>query len=225
MTITLTLRTIAMFVTALWLSLGLAIAPARAAPNHMRASLLAEGPVAPGETVTLALLMQPEAGWHGYWSNPGDAGYGLTLDWTLPAGTTAGPMQFPVPQTLLIQGLMNHIYEHDYAVLVPLKIPATARPGTLLPVKVKAQWLVCTDVICVPERADLSGTITVGTGAKDPRFAGWRADLPTPLDRAGTFALGPKSVRVALPFPASAPLDAPHLVLSTERLADDAAER
>lgn len=223
MTITLTLRTIAMFVTALWLSLGLAIAPARAAPNHMRASLLAEGPVAPGETVTLALLMQPEAGWHGYWSNPGDAGYGLTLDWTLPAGTTAGPMQFPVPQTLLIQGLMNHIYEHDYAVLVPLKIPATARPGTLLPIKVKAQWLVCTDTICVPERADLSGTITVGTGAKDPRFAGWRADLPAPLDRAGTFALGPKSVRVALPFPASAPLDAPHLFLSTERLADYAA--
>lgn len=218
-----TLRTIAMFVTALWLSLSLAIIPARAAPNHMRASLLTEGPVAPGETVTLALLMQPETGWHGYWSNPGDAGYGLSLDWTLPAGASAGAMQFPVPQTLLIQGLMNHIYEHDYAVLVPLKVPANARPGTLLPITVKAQWLVCTDVICVPERADLSGTVTIGAGSKDARFESWRAALPAPLDRTGTFALGPKTLRIALPFPASAPLEAPHLFLSTERLADYAA--
>ena len=218
-----TLRTVAMFVTALWLSLSLATIPAHAAPNHMRASLLTEGPVAPGETVTLALLMQPEPGWHGYWSNPGDAGYGLSLDWTLPAGASAGAMQFPVPQTLLIQGLMNHVYEHEYAVLVPLKVPADARPGTLLPITVKAQWLVCTDVICVPERADLSGTVTIGTGAKDARFESWRAALPAPLDRTGTFALGPKTLRIALPFPASAPLDAPHLFLSTERLADYAA--
>lgn len=218
-----TLRTIAMFVTALWLSLAAAILPAQAAPNHMRASLLAEGPVMPGETVTLALLMQPEAGWHGYWSNPGDAGYGLTLNWTLPEGTSAGAMQFPVPQTLLIQGLMNHVYEHDYAVLVPLQVPDNARPGTLLPVKVKAQWLVCTETICVPERAELEGAVTIGGGPKDARFEGWRANLPAPLDRNGTFAISPKALRVALPFPASAPLDAPHLFLSSERVVDYAA--
>ncbi|CAH0495663.1 protein-disulfide reductase DsbD [Novosphingobium sp. CECT 9465] len=218
-----TLRTIAMFVTLLWLSLSLGTAPLSAAPNHMRASLLAEGPVEPGGTVTLALLMQPETGWHGYWSNPGDAGYGLTLDWSLPDGASAGPMQFPVPQTLLIQGLMNHVYEHDYAVLVPLTVPADARPGTLLPIRVKAQWLVCTEAICVPERAELSGAVTIGSGAKDARFEGWRAAMPAPLDRNGTFAFGPKVLRLALPFPASAPLDAPHLFLSTERLADYAA--
>ncbi|MES2303256.1 MAG: protein-disulfide reductase DsbD domain-containing protein [Pseudomonadota bacterium] len=217
------LRSIAIFVTALLLSLGLTLVPATAAPNHMRASLLAEGPVQPGQTVTLALLMQPDKGWHGYWSNPGDAGYGLTLDWTLPPGASTGAMQFPVPQTLLIQGLMNHVYEHDYAVLVPFTVPATATPGTLLPVKVRAQWLVCTETICVPERADLEGAITIGAGTKDARFEAWRAALPAPLDRAGTFAIGPKSVRVALPFPASALLDAPHLFLSTERLADYAA--
>lgn len=218
-----TLRTIAMFMTLLWLSALAVLAPAAAAPNHMRASLVAEGPAAPGETVTLALLMQPEKGWHGYWSNPGDAGYGLNLDWTLPKGASTGALQYPVPQTLLIQGLMNHVYEHDYAVLVPLKLPANATPGTLLPIAVKAQWLVCTNEICVPERAELQGTITVGQGAKDARFEGWRAALPAPLDRAGTFTLTPKALRLALPFPASAPLDAPHLFLSTEALIDYAA--
>lgn len=215
-----TLRIIAMFVTVLWLW---AITPAQAAPNHMRASLIAEGPAQPGGTVTLALLMQPEQGWHGYWSNPGDAGYGLNLEWTLPKGASTGALEYPVPQTLLIQGLMNHVYEHDYAVLVPLKLPADAVPGTLLPISVKAQWLVCTNAICVPERAELQGTVTVGQGAKDARFEGWRAALPAPLDRSGTFALTGKVLRLALPFPATASLDAPHLFLSTEGLIDYAA--
>ena len=215
-----TLRIIAMFVTALLLW---AVPHAQAAPNHMRASLIAEGPAQPGGTVTLALLMQPEAGWHGYWSNPGDAGYGLTLDWTLPEGASTGAMEFPVPQTLVIQGLMNHVYEHDYAVLVPLKLPANATPGTLLPISVKAQWLVCTNEICVPERAELQGTVTVGSGAGDKRFDAWRAAMPAPLDRPGTFAVTGQTLRLALPFPASAPLDAPHLFLKTERIIDYAA--
>jgi DsbC/DsbD-like thiol-disulfide interchange protein len=212
-----TLRMIAMFVTAIWL---MAFTPAQAAPNHMRASLIAEGPAQPGGTVTLALLMQPEPGWHGYWSNPGDAGYGLTLDWSLAKGASTGAMQFPVPQTLVIQGLMNHVYEHDYAVLVPLKLPADATPGTLLPISVKAQWLVCTNEICVPERAELQGTVTVGSGPGDKRFEAWRAALPAPLDRTGTFAVAGKALRLALPFPASAALDSPHLFLSTEGLID-----
>ncbi len=218
-----TLRTIAIFVTALWLSLLATLSPAQAAPNHMRATLLAEGPVKPGDTVMLALLMQPDAGWHGYWSNPGDAGYGLTLDWTLPTGVTTGAMQFPVPQTLLVQGLMNHVYEHAYAVLVPLKLPQDVGGASQLPIAVKAQWLVCTESICVPERAELRGTLTIGSGQKDARFEQWRAALPAPLDRNGNFSVGAKSLRVALPFPASAPLDTPHLFLSTENLADYAA--
>lgn len=215
-----TLRSIAMFVTALLL---IAFSPARAAPNHMQATLLAEGPAQPGGTVSLALLMQPEKGWHGYWSNPGDAGYGLTLDWTLPEGASTGAMQFPVPQTLMVQGLMNHVYEHDYAVLVPLRIPASARAGTVLPISVKAQWLVCTEIICVPERAELQGSITIGQGPADARFQAWRAAMPAPLDRQGTFATTGSVLRVALPFPASARLDSPHLFLSTEQVVDYAA--
>ena len=28
----------------------------------------------PGSTITLGLRFRPKAGWHGYWSNPGDSG-------------------------------------------------------------------------------------------------------------------------------------------------------
>jgi thiol:disulfide interchange protein/DsbC/DsbD-like thiol-disulfide interchange protein len=190
---------------------------------HIHATLLAEGPVVPGGTVMLAILMKPDAGWHGYWSNPGDAGLALTLDWELSAGAKIGTMRFPVPQTLLISGLMNHVYEHDYAVLVPLTVPANAAPGSTQVVSAQAQWLACTLQICVPERAALNATITVGAGTADPRFNAWRAALPAPLDRPAAFAWTPTTLRIAVPFPRGAKVEAPHLFLASEGLVDYAA--
>lgn len=212
------LRNIVLLLAACWLTL--AGVPAAAEGPHIRASLLAERPAQPGETVTLAVLMQPDKGWHGYWSNPGDAGLPITLEWTLPPGAGTGALEFPVPQTLLLQGLMNHVYEHDYAVLVPFTVPKDAKPGTTLPISAKANWLACTEAICVPEGATLEGTVTVGIGAADVRFDGWRAALPAPLDRHGTFAASSTGWRIALPFPASAEIGEPHFFIQSQGVAD-----
>ncbi len=208
-------------VTALWLALVLCAAPASA--QHIRASLIAERPALAGETITLAVLMQPDKGWHGYWSNPGDAGLPIALAWKLPGEAKVGPLAFPVPQTLLVAGLMNHIYEHDYAVLVPFTLPKDARPGTTIPVTAMAQWLACTDAICVPEQAKLEGTVTVGSGAADARFGNFRAALPAILDQSASFAATPKGLRIAVPFPAGASIANPHFFVASEGVADYAA--
>jgi DsbC/DsbD-like thiol-disulfide interchange protein len=85
--------------------------PALAQSTHIAAELVAEGPAAPGQAATLAFVFQPEPGWHGYWANPGDAGFGMTLKWTLPAGTKAGALRYPVRETVMSSGLMKHFYE------------------------------------------------------------------------------------------------------------------
>lgn len=76
-------------------------------------SLVAESQTpASDSSVTLAIFMEPQGEWHGYWKEPGDAGLAPQLTWSLPDGVSAGEAAYPVPQTLLIDGLMNHVYEH-----------------------------------------------------------------------------------------------------------------
>ena len=213
--------------------LGLCAVPAHAelAPpageTHIHALLVAERPAHPGETIGVALVMQPDKDWHGYWSNPGDAGLPPALDWTLPKGASVGAMQFPVPQTLLVAGLMNHVYEHDFAILMPLTVPADAAPGHDLTLTAKAQWLACTAAICVPEDAVLTLKVAVaapGTAAaSDPRFAAWRAALPAPLDQPAHFAATPTGWRLAIPFPAKTPISDAHVFIAGEGVVDFAA--
>lgn len=200
--------------------------PAHAAPTHIKAELVAESAALPGKTVMLAIRMTPEAGWHGYWQNPGDAGLGLELDWTLPTGASAGALQYPVPDTLLVSGLMNHVFEHEYAVLVPLTLPANAASGSVLPLRAKAQWLACTEQICVPESAELTGNVTVGNPAmRDPRFDRWIAALPAPLGSKASFALTGNRLRVAIPLPAAVRLERPHLFIADDHVVDYAAKQ
>lgn len=205
------------------LALVLTAGTAQAAPTHIAAELIAESPAAPGGTVTLAFRMTPEEGWHGYWQNPGDAGLGMDLNWTLPPGAKAGEPLYPVPQTLLVAGLMNHVYKGEYAVLVPLKVPADALPGSVLPVSVTAQWLACTDTVCVPESATLQTQVKVGASKPDPRFDAWRAKLPAPLGSEGTFAVTDKAIRIGIPLPASVALDVPHFFVAEDKVVDYAA--
>lgn len=185
---------------------------------------------APGETVTLAFHMTPDKGWHGYWENPGDAGLGMVAHWELPQGVTAGDLQYPVPHTLVISGLMNHVYESDYAVLVPLSIPATAAKGSTIAVKVEATALVCDDKLCVPQDFKLSLDLVVGDGAITPesraQFDSWRAKLPRPLSVGERDALYMQSngvMKIGVKLPQTLTLSEPHLFAATTDAIDYAA--
>lgn len=94
-------------ICALLFALVPQLAMAQARANHIAARLVADGPVEPGRPLTIAIAFDPQPGWHGYWSNPGDAGYGMELKWQLPAGWQAEEPQYPVPQKLVIGGLID----------------------------------------------------------------------------------------------------------------------
>jgi thiol:disulfide interchange protein len=202
-------------------------AAARAAP-HIRPQLVAESAApAPGQSVALALVMTPDPGWHGYWKNPGDAGVPSEVKWRLPQGARIGAFRYPVPTTLLIAGLMNYVYEREYALIAPLTVPKDALPGTRLRIEGNATWLACTDEVCVPEKGPVAAELIVGDGRIDPatraRFDGWRAQLPRPLGGQARFEVAQGRMRIAVPLPADVPVSDPYFFPATENAIDYAA--
>ncbi len=196
------------------------VAPAHA-ENNIQAQLVAESRAPkPGSTVMLAIDMRPAPGWHGYWKNPGDAGVGISLDWQVPQGASLGPLRWPVPEKLLVAGLMNHVFNGDHALLLPLTLPRDLAPGTTVPIRADAQWLACTDKICVPERGTLNLSLTIGDGATLPadraRFDAWRAKLALPLGSPARFTRDGTKVRIAMPLPQGIALPAPWFYAETE---------
>jgi thiol:disulfide interchange protein len=205
-----------------------AFSPAAAQSTHIQPKLVAESAApAPGGATTLALTMAPDKTWHGYWVNGGDAGFGLSVEWNAPEGVTVAPFRYPVPDALILFGMMNHVYEHPYALLAEVQVDKSVAPGTDLTMSGVANWLACTDKVCVPEKAVISVALKAGDGkiapAERTRFDSWRALLPQPLDRHGTWERRGDMLRFAIPLPASTTVDAPHLFVETQDVIDYAA--
>jgi DsbC/DsbD-like thiol-disulfide interchange protein/cytochrome c biogenesis protein CcdA len=203
----------------LLLFLALVATPICAQARGIEPELVAEGPAPAGGEVELAIHMRTNPGWHGYWLNPGDAGKPMDVVWHLPAGFAAGPLRYPVPTRLTVAGLMNYVYERDYAVLVRLKVPEGAS-GTV-PIRADARWLACTDKICVPEHGQLSLDLPVGAGSpKRAQFDEWRRALPQPLVTVGHFAVAGDKLRVAVPLPASVEIREPYVFPAIDGVVD-----
>ena len=62
--------------------------------------LLAADAARPDETVIAGVRLKMAPRWHTYWRNGGDSGAPTTIEWQLPAGITAGEIQWPVPEPL-----------------------------------------------------------------------------------------------------------------------------
>ena len=187
---------------------------ARYGDENIGAALFADGLPKPGEEWMLALRFTPSADeWHGYWSNPGDAGLGMQVQLDLPEGWQMGDAQYPLPKRLLIGDLMNHIYEGQYAVLVPVMVPEDANVEGVSNVTGFAEYLACTDEVCVPQDAVLQSR-------QGGDFAKWRAQIAPPLSADTRFEVGGGNLRLAIPLPASVELSDPHVFIANERFVD-----
>lgn len=182
-----------------------------------------------GSIVTLAINMTPEPGWHGYWKNPGDSGIEPAVKWTLPHGATAGFLEYPVPERMMIGGLVNYVYEGPYALLLKLKVPSGLAPGIPIPIRGKFDYLVCTKEICVPESADLTLDLSVaapGTPAtRRAAFDNFRQALPKPLSSEARFEWSDGRFRLLVPLPASLAGEEPYFFPLTDGAIDYSADQ
>ena len=156
--------------------------------DQVRAELLAWAPdgVQTGKPLWVGLQLAHIPEWHTYWKNSGDSGLPTLLEWSLPAGITAGDIAWPTPKKIPVGNLANYGYEGT--VLLP--VPLTVAPGfaaSQLEIKLKASWLICKKE-CIPQEGDFVLRIPArsSTGLSSNTFAAAFAASPKPLDGAGS---------------------------------------
>ena len=158
-----------------------AIGPVVTTPQ-VRAELVAHAPegVTPGKPLWLGLKIEHQRDWHTYWKNPGDSGLPTKLNFTLPNGMLAGPVQWPTPSRLPTGPLMNYGYADTLLLPVAVTVPA-GFVAESLDVRLQAEWLVCKDV-CIPESGEFSLRLPTqaATAAHAALFASTQAAVPQP---------------------------------------------
>jgi thiol:disulfide interchange protein DsbD len=177
--------------------------------DHAEAELVAAtDAIVPGQPLSAGLLIRHDPHWHTYWRVPGDSGLPTTIDWRLPAGFAAGPIEWPVPKRLPIGPLMNFGYEGELLLPVRITVPADAAVGQTVQLKARADWLICKEV-CIPGGADLQLALPVKAAASPsgfaPLFASTRAQVPQPTTLAAASATIDGG-RIRLAFKPAAPL-------------------
>ncbi|NNJ69815.1 MAG: thiol:disulfide interchange protein, partial [Kiritimatiellales bacterium] len=138
--------------------------------KHVEAEWVPESAaIQPGEPFRLGLRLTHAPGWHTYWKNPGDFGMATEIDWSLPDGMTAEPIEYAVPHRIKSQGLVTFGYENTTMHLVTLHPPATLRPGSTVRLGGELSWLEC-DEECIPGGGNLFIEIPVAAlvGAVNP---------------------------------------------------------
>jgi thiol:disulfide interchange protein len=163
-----------------WLSILLLLValPVHAATTKAKLVLPVEN-AAPGQTLLVGVHLKMAPGWHTYWRNAGDAGSPTEIKWTLPQGVTAGPIQWPIPETAKLGDLFTLGYHDEVVLLVPLSVAANA--GGSVDLKAEVSWLEC-EVQCVPGDAELAAKLTIAPNPKPSADASliesWKAKLP-----------------------------------------------
>jgi len=126
--------------------------------------LSSQSNVQPGQRFSVGLRQRIAPHWHTYWLNPGDSGQATSIEWNLPAGATAGAIEWPAPSRQALGPITNYGYEGEVLLLAQLTVPADAQPGSRFAATAAVTWLVCKDV-CIPQQAELGLDLPVAAAA------------------------------------------------------------
>jgi thiol:disulfide interchange protein len=178
------------------------------------ATLLSEArTIAPGQSFTVALQLSHPDKWHSYYQNSGGVEQAPSIEWKLPAGFTAGSIQWPVPEIKDGYFGKSFIYSGSPVFLIEIKAPASLEVGQNVELTANAKWQICKES-CISEEKALSLTIPVASaGEKDPAqtalFEKARNRLPI-KNSSVTFTAQPEGDDIQLRIkPASAIKDPP----------------
>jgi thiol:disulfide interchange protein/DsbC/DsbD-like thiol-disulfide interchange protein len=179
------LRALLFVLLSVWLG---ALSAQTVRADNADAELVAAGDaIVAGQPLTVAVRIKHDRGWHTYWRVPGDSGLPTRIKWSLPAGWSAGPILWPVPERQVIGPLVNFGYGDEILLLTDLAPPANLKLGIDVDLAAHVNFLICNEV-CIPSGADLKLKLPVkgsaGPSSRAPQFIATRALIPRPMPLA-----------------------------------------
>ncbi len=183
-----------------------AVAPGQAqvVDGHqlVKAQLIADTQhIQPGQKFRLGVLYAIYPNWHIYWKYAGDAGIPTQIDWQLPPGFRAGPLQWPLPERAKEPGDLE-VFDYNNEVLLFTEVQAPEQlPAGPIDLGAKTNWLVC-EKECVPGDAQVS--LKLNDGGQGPGneslFAKYAASVPKTSPPGYTLSLKPSGNQMVVEF-------------------------
>jgi thiol:disulfide interchange protein len=153
-----------------------------------------------GQKFHIGVLYKIEPDWHIYWKYAGDSGIPTEIEWHLPSGFQAGPLQWPLPSRDKEPGDLE-VFAYGSEVLLYAEVTAPASlPAGPIAIKADSKWLVCKSS-CVPGDANLSLELNSGHTAADPAlFQRFAAQVPRALPANYQLGVARQAQQVVVSF-------------------------
>lgn len=132
----------------------------------------------------LGLHLRHPPGFHSYWQHPGIVGLATSVEWDLPPGFVAGPIQWPAPVAVRMASYTAQGYQDETMLLIALAAPVTLT-ATAVTLTAKVSWMCCGKTCNPAARIPFAVTLPVAAAAEpdpatQPLFAKFRAQVPQP---------------------------------------------
>ena len=129
--------------------------------GHVKATLVSESKsIQPGAAFWVGIELDMQPHWHTYWKNAGESGEPTSIDWQLPAGFSAGPIEWPTPKRIAVAPVVSYGYEENVLLLTKITPPASFANSQPITLKAHVDWLEC-EKLCIPGSADMALTLPV----------------------------------------------------------------
>jgi len=173
--------------------------------------------IAAGEPFLLGFHIQHQKGYHTYWKNPGLVGLATDLEWKLPEGYKASPVNWPYPELSSMAGNPCYGYERDVTLYVTVTPPKQIT-SKKVSISVDAMWMCCANN-CFPGNGTFTIELPVGEKAqknvaKETLFTLAKNQTPLPYPASNTQLLSlptDQSIRVQVSAPLPDSLDGVYL--------------
>lgn len=138
--------------------------------------------ISPGAPFTIGLHQTIATGYHTYWRNPGTVGLATSIEWHLPPGFTASPIQWPTPQTSKMADYTVWAYKQEALLLTTMTPPKRISTDQVITIEAKVSWMGCSRQ-CYPGFKELTIALPVNSESSpspqwQPRFQQVRNQQP-----------------------------------------------